>query len=93
MLPDSVKNFTFKDWLYVIGLVVSLSMAWAVLNSKVDRLAEEAHASSVRQTARDSDQDVHMKEAVSDIKQALRDQTTELKVELREIRREIQTKK
>lgn len=88
-LPD-FKNFTTKDWMYFIGVIITLVMSWAVLNERVESLRVDAKAMVVRQEVIDARQDIAVKDAREELKQEIRAQTQEIKQEIRDLRSYIQ---
>lgn len=87
-LPD-FKNFTLKDWMYFIGVLVTLVMSWAILNQKVEQLNIDANAAWSRQYLIDQRQDLEVKERTLELKSAMKEETQEIKQEIRELRRDI----
>jgi hypothetical protein len=87
-LPD-FKSFTLKDWLYFIGVVATLSMSWAILNQKVEQIARDHDQFTIRQIERDAQQDLVSKETTRELKDTMREQTQEIKAEIRELRRDV----
>ncbi len=87
-LPD-FKAFTLKDWLYFVGVVLTLAMSWAVLNQKVTQLNIDAQAAWARQEQVDKRQDDTFKEGTRDLKELIREQTREIKDELKEVRKDL----
>jgi hypothetical protein len=87
-LPD-FKAFTLKDWLYFVGVVLTLAMSWAVLNQKVSQLNIDAQASWARQEQVDKRQDETYKETARDIKDLIKEQTREIKDELKDLRKDL----
>jgi predicted Holliday junction resolvase-like endonuclease len=84
-LPD-FKNFTLKDWMYFVGVIITLIMSWAVLNERVEALRIDARAHEIRQEVIDQRQDAAVKEAREELKQEIRNQTQEIKQEIRDLR-------
>lgn len=84
-LPD-FKNFTLKDWMYFAGVIITLVMSWAVLNERVESLRIDAKAHELRQEVIDAKQDVAVKDTRDELKQEIRNQTQEIKAEIRDLR-------
>ena len=92
-IPDFVKSFTFKDWMYFMGAVFSIVMAWAILHERVDELRNDARAAVIKQEQIDQRQDLLIKEAREEMRAEIRNQTSEIKQELRDLRNFIQQQK
>lgn len=84
-VPD-FKNFTVKDWMYFAGVLITLAMAWAVVTERVETLRVDAKATVLRQEVIDARQDIAIKDAREELKQEIRNQTQEIKEEIRDLR-------